>query len=329
MRPMRIVTAVVTLAMAAVVAHAAEPAALVLERSIALPNTGGRIDHMAVDLKRGRLFVAELGNGSVDVVDIAGGGVLHRIAGLKEPQGVGYEPASDTLAVANAGDGAVLLFRGEDYAAAGRVDLGDDADNVRVDRGRFVVGYGSGGLAATEAGGRVVGQGALPAHPEGFQIDPTTRRAYVNVPDARLVAVVDLDSFKVAATWRMGEAGGNFPMAFDTAHAALAVVFRSPARLLLFDTASGQLTARIATCGDADDVFFDAKRRRIYVSCGAGSVDVFQADERSLRLLARITTASGARTALFVPELDRLFVAAPAGFLGIGKGAEILVFRPG
>src|SRR4051794_32112670 len=98
----------------------AEPplAPLVLEATIPLPDTGGRIDHLAVDLRRGRLFVAELGNGTVDVVDLTARRVAHRLQGLKEPQGIGYSPAADMIAVANAGDGSVRLFRGEDLAPA-------------------------------------------------------------------------------------------------------------------------------------------------------------------------------------------------------------------
>ncbi|MBS0641481.1 MAG: hypothetical protein JSS43_16560, partial [Proteobacteria bacterium] len=76
-----------------------------LEQSIALPGVSGRIDHFSVDLKRRRLFVAELGNNTVDVIDLASASVVYRIAGLKEPQGLGFAPAADVLAVANAGDG--------------------------------------------------------------------------------------------------------------------------------------------------------------------------------------------------------------------------------
>ena len=64
---------------------------LVLERTIPLKSVFGRIDHIAVDLARKRLFVAELGNGSVDTIDLAGdasGTVTHRISGLQEPQGI-------------------------------------------------------------------------------------------------------------------------------------------------------------------------------------------------------------------------------------------------
>ncbi len=312
--------------------RAAEPSAgpLVLERTIPLAGVSGRIDHMAVDLRRGRLFVAELGNGTVDAIDLAAGKVVHRVEGLPEPQGIVYVPDADLLAVANAGDGSVRLFRGEDLALVGTVPLEDDADNVRLDSrtGQLIVGYGRGGLAVLDLASRsVVSRVELPAHPEGFQLDPDTRRAYVNVPDAGQVAVVDFAAGKQVASWRVPGLRANFPMALDDTGMVLATVFRSPARLVLLDTKTGAVTASLQTCGDADDVFFDAKRRRLYVSCGEGMVDVLQGEATGYRPLARIPTRSGARTSLFVPELDRLFVAARAGFLG--SDAAILVFRPG
>jgi hypothetical protein len=117
-------------------------------------------------------------------------------------------------------------------------------------------------------------------------------------------------------------------MALDAPHSVAAVVFRSPSRLVIFDTNTGKPTGTFATCGDADDVFFDAKRRRIYVSCGDGDVDAWQQDGSSLHRLPLLKTASGARTSLFVPDLDRLFVAARAGYLGFGSDAAVLVVRP-
>lgn len=306
------------------------PSLLALERTIPLPGVSGRIDHMAVDLGRGRLFVAELGNGSVEAIDLTAGKASHRIAGLREPQGVGYVAGADLLAVASAGDGSVRLFRGGDMQPVGKVEMGADADNVRLDPRtmHLVVGYGSGGLAVLDpAAASVLRTAKLPAHPEGFQLDPEAGRAYVNVPDARQVAVVDLATGSLVASWPL-PAGvrDNFPMALDGTRTVLAIVTRSPARLIMLDTRTGGVIASLPTCGDADDVFFDARRRRLYVSCGDGEVDVVQQDGAGYHPLARIPTQSGARTSLFVPELDRLFVAARAGLLG--SGAAILVFRP-
>ncbi len=312
-------------------AWAAElPPPLVLEATILLPHTGGRIDHMAVDLRRGRLFVAELGNGTLDVIDIAGRRVVQRVSGFKDPQGVGYSPAADVISVASAGDGSVRLFRGEDLSPTGVIELGDDADNVRVDSrsGQVFVGYGKGGLAVVDPVSRsVVSRTKLPAHPEGFELDPAGHRAYVNVPDAHEIAVVDLEAGRQTATWQVPGLRASYPMALDENQGLLATAFWDPARLVLLDAASGAVKASSEICGDADDVFFDAKRRRIYVSCGEGLVDVLQGDAAGYHPLAHIPTHSGARTSLFVPELDRLFVAARAGLLG--SDAALLVFRPG
>ena len=108
------------------------PAPLVLEAKIPLGSISGRIDHLAIDLRRQWLSVAELGNDSVGVIDVANRKLISTIRGFQEPQGIGYEPSTDTLYVANAGDGSVRVLRADDLSLLGRVDLGDD---LRV-RGR-------------------------------------------------------------------------------------------------------------------------------------------------------------------------------------------------
>ena len=301
---------------------------LVLERTIPLPHVSGRIDHMAIDLVRRRLIVAALGNGTVELIDLAAGGPVRNIRGLHEPQGVGYADKQDLIVVASAGDGSVRMFRGSDLAPAGRIDLHDDADNVRVDPGKgVVVGYGNGALAVIDASNlKVAATVPLHGHPEGFQIEPATGRAFVNVPDAGQIAVVDLGTRQQVATWKVPGVRGNFPMALDAEHGQVAVVFRKTPSLVLLDSGTGAVTAKLPVCGDADDVFVDARRQRLYVSCGAGEIAVFQRDGAGYRPLTTIPTASGARTALFVAQLDRLFVAERAGLLG--SNAAIRVYRP-
>ena len=275
---MRVLIAVlVLLAAMATTAHAKAPP-LVMERTIKLTDVRGRIDHMAIDLGRRRLIVAELGNNSVDVIDLAAGKVLHRIGGQHEPQGVAFAQRADAILVANGGDGAVRLFTATDFVPISRISLGDDADNIHVDsrNGLAVVAFGSGGLALIDPGSRaVLGTISLPAHPEGFSLDPASGRAYVNIPDARQTAVVDLDARRVIATWPMRDAGANFPLTLDQQQRLLASAFRSPPTLMLLDSTTGALRQKLSVCGDADDVFFDDRRQRIYVSCGAGKVAVF------------------------------------------------------
>ena len=199
-------------------AQPAEPEPLRLETKIPLGDVRGRIDHMAVDPVRNRLFVAELGNNSVGVVDLAAGKVVHRISELTEPQGIGYELSTDTLFVANAGDGSVRMFRGGDLGEVGRIELGDDADNVRIDaaRQRLLVGYGEGAIAVIDfSQRRKIAEFGVPAHPEGFQLDHATGRIFVNVPKASAIIVLDSLGEAPPVTWPMRGLGGNFPMALD------------------------------------------------------------------------------------------------------------------
>lgn len=323
------------LAMIAAIALAGKPTAsgaemppLQLEAKIPLGDVRGRIDHMAVDLTRHRLFVAALGNDSLAVVDLASKRLDRLIGGLPEPQGVAYDRATDTLYVANAGDGSVRFFNDRDLTPAGQIDLGSDADNIRIDsrEGQVLVGHGDGALTFIDGAthGRIATV-PLKAHPESFQLDGSAARIFVNLPNAGTIDVVDRVSRQKVASWPTTGRGANFAMALDEARQRLLIAFRRPTELGLFSLNDGALTGTVPICSDADDLFLDSERDRIYISCGGGSIDVLAAVGASFRPIDRIPTAAGARTSLFVPELDRLLLAVPA------KGdvaAAIWIFRP-
>src|SRR5438105_3522292 len=101
-------------------------------QSIPLPGVERRIDHFAVDPTGKRLFVAALGNGTLEVLDVDAGKRITSIRGLKEPQGVAYLPLVHRIVVAMRG-GAVAAFDDERYQRTATLpDLGD-ADNLRYD----------------------------------------------------------------------------------------------------------------------------------------------------------------------------------------------------
>jgi hypothetical protein len=297
---------------------------LALEAKIPLGAVSGRIDHLAIDLARQRLFVAELGNDSLGVVDLAVGKLLRRITGLSEPQGVGYEAKTDTIYVANARDGSVKLFAGETLLPSGGIALGSDADNVRVDgAGQIVIGHSSGALAVIDAASRrKLADIPLAAHPEGFQIGSS--QIFVNVPDARAIAIIDRATQKQVGNYVVPHARGNFPMALDRDANRVIVILRGPPLLVVLDARDGKIIARLPVCDDADDVFTDLARRQIYVSCGEGVVAIFGMDD-PIAARGQVKTVSGARTSLFVPERDRLYLAIRASG---GEAAAIWVFRP-
>ena len=299
-----------------------------LEAKIPLGEVKGRIDHMALDPLRNRLFVAELENNSLAVVDLKRRKVVHVINRLSEPQGVGFELSSDTLYVANGGDGSVRLYRGTDYAETGRIDLGDDADNIRIDRdtNHVLVGYGAGAVATIDPARQAkIADFPLPVHPESFQLDRRNNQILVNLPRARAIAVLDRASGRPQAIWPMKESGANFPMALDEDTGRILVAFRAPGRLAVFSGRDGESVASVELCDDADDMFVDAKRAHIYVSCGDGFLDVFDARAGDYRRLAKVPTVRGARTSYYVPTVDRLFLAVRAAS---SEPAAVWVYRP-
>jgi YVTN family beta-propeller protein len=305
-------SAIVLALMGIALAHGQANAPLRLDKSILLPGVKGRIDHMAFDLENKRLFVAALGNDTVEVIDIGSGKVAGTISGLAEPQGLLYQPEKQQLWVANGRDGSVRIFDGRTFRLLRSISLGDDADNIRHDDAahRILVGYGSGGVAAFDFDGNKVADAKVDAHPESFQLEKNSSRMFVNLPHARKVDVIDRVKSAVVASWKTGDAQSNFPMALDEGDDRLFIVCRTPAVLLVMDTHTGAIVAKLPTVGDSDDVSYDQRRRRVYVTGGEGAIAVYQQIDRDrYSKIAQVATASGSRTSLLVPELNRLFVA--------------------
>jgi DNA-binding beta-propeller fold protein YncE len=300
---------------AAAIRVGASPEPLTLARAIALPHVEGRIDHLAFDPARQRLYVAALGNNTVEVLDVQAGTHLRSLPGFREPQGIAVATDAGVVAVANGQGEGVQLLSANDYRPVALVRLGDDADNVRYDAAarRLYVGYGAGALAAIDpASGKLLVQAKLAEHPESFQLERDGSHVFVNVPNSGQIAVVDRTTMNVTTTWPLTRARANYPMALDEANRRLFVGCRRPAQGVVLDTASGKAQASFEIVGDTDDLFYDAARKRIYVSGGDGFVDVVQ-DQGGNRFarIAHVATATGARTSLFVADQDRLYLAVP------------------
>jgi hypothetical protein len=298
-------------------------APLVPERTIVLSDVRGRIDHLAWDPARRRLFIAALGNGTVEVIDVAAGRRAGRILGLHEPQGLAWLARTQELAVTGS-DGTVKFYAGATLGLVATIDLGEDADNLRVEpqSGALFAGYGSGGLAIIDPiSHQMIRRIALDGHPEGFQLDGS--RAYVNIPDRREIVAVDLATGAVVHTWFLGLRLMNFPMALDRERGVLATAFRLPARLMIMNLRGGGATQILPTCGDSDDLFFE--QSRLLVICGSGEVDAYNATPQGYAAAGTVATRRGARTGLWVADQERLFVAARAADR---QPAALLIYRP-
>jgi hypothetical protein len=220
------------------------------------------------------------------------------------------------------------VLRGADLAVVDTIELGSDADNVRFDdeSKRVYVGYGDGALAVIgPVARRKIADIPLRAHPESFRLEIRATRILVNVPGAGEIAVVDRVTGQQVASWRTRGLSANFPLMLDESHRQALVVFRSPPTLAVLSLQDGAVIQRLETCADADDLFVDATRQRVYVSCGEGFVDTFARRGPGYQRSGRTPTVAGARTSLYDPVLDRLYLAVRATS---AAPAAIWVFRP-
>jgi len=286
--------------------------------TISMPGVEGRIDHMALDPEGQRLFVAALGNNTVEVIDLKARKIAHSIRGLHEPQGVAFLKDLGILAVANGDDGSVRFYDASSYQPAGKLDFSPDPDNLRYDakRKRLYVGFGSGSSGAIgvidPASKKRLNAIKLSEHAESFQLETNGPRIFVNVPEAGHVAVVDRDQSAAIAEWPVKDASANFPMALDETNHRLYVGCRKPARLLVLDTQAGRTVKMVPVAGDTDDIFYDAAAKRIYVSGGEGIISIVaQRNADNYELEGKMTTASGARTSFFATTSRTLYVAVP------------------
>jgi hypothetical protein len=303
---------------------------LKLIATVPLPGVTGRFDHFAIDAQSQRLFVAALGNNTLEVINVFNKTRITSISALRKPTGAVFLADKNQIGVAAGGDGVFKVFSGEDYKLVATVDSLDDADNVRLEpknKETVFVGYGDGALAIIDVKTwKKMGDIKIAGHPESFQVENGGDDIYVNVPGVKEVAIADREKRRVRATFPMTKFKSNFPMALDETNDRVFIGCRTTPRLIVLDKEKGHELANLEISGDTDDLFYDAKRQWVYISCGEGFIDVVSAaPDQPLKRLQKIPTRSGARTSFFSHDLDRFFLAVP------NRGsdpAEIRIYQP-
>lgn len=312
---------------------------LTLVQSVDLPNYSGDFDHFAVDLKKGRLFLAAEDHGTVEVFDIKSGKRIKTIDGFEAPHSLLYMPEVDRLLVTDSGKGLSKVLTGDDFRVVKTLRLTPGADSIGFDRNAHQLYIVTGGKDAhlensllsivDPVNGGHIGDIPFAAnHVEALAIEQSGRRLFINVTDKTYVAVVDREKRQIVDKWPVNECKQNSPIALDEGNHRLFVVCRQPGMLVVFDTSTGKSVASLPAPEKADDVVFDGQHHRIYVPGGEGYIGVYrQNSPDQYELLSRLPSAAGAKTALLVPELKRLYVAVSPGE---GKvGAKVLTFAVG
>jgi hypothetical protein len=323
-----------------------------LVETIPLPGVKGRLDHMAVDLERKRLFVAAVGNNSLEVVDLAGGKVINSLTGFKDTQDALFLGGDFNKLYVSSLDAHLRVFQGETFRLVQDFKIEPDPNRLFYDPTTNLISFGYGGQnAGFDAYERV---GILqPKSGAGYDqlvadmIAPTPRPGHLAdmamddngillICDSRADLIYQFNSRKreLIKSWS-ARGDGAADMALDRTRHRLFVGTRIPPAMTVYDSLSGQEIQSLQGPETMDGVYYDAGLKRIYMTGGRwygtleaspGWIYVYQQkDSDHYDVISKIKTRPGSGTSLFVPQFNHFYVASQA----IGdQDAAILVVEP-
>jgi DNA-binding beta-propeller fold protein YncE len=296
-------------------ARPAFTAELELIQTIPLKGKAGSLDHLAIDLKGDRLFVANKANNTLDVVDLKAGKLVLQKPNQTAIQGIAYAADLNRIYVGLGSNGLCNIFDGKSYNLLETIKFKDDADNVRYNPNTHLVyvAHAENSLGVIDARSFALkGDIKLPGTAEGFQMETKRPRIYLNTPSPSLVVVIDTEKNKVTEKYEVKMAGGGHPLALDEATQRIYVGCRKAPMIVVLDSETGKEITGAPIPEGIDDLFLDAQRKRLYASCGEGFLVVLkQVDADHIETVEKIPTVKGAKTCLYVPETGKLYLAVP------------------
>ena len=319
-----VLAAFVTLVLVPLSSSAQDKVPLRLVQAISLPGLKeGDFDHFAVDVEGHRLFLAAEKNGAVEVFDTGAGRVVHTITGLDEPHSLLFRKDVNRLFVVDGGAAAVRVYDAQSYQPVGQIGLTADADSMAYDPNTNDMYVVNGGREEHTPYSliSVVDTNSLKKlrdikidsdRVEALVLEKSGPRMFCNITGKNTIGVVDRSQSSLLTTWPLpGGETENVAMTLDEADHRLFVVTRKPPKLVVLDSQSGKVVARLPSPPLVDDITYDAGSKRLYLA-GDQFVDVFeQKDADHYRLLARVPGSFRAKTAILVPELNRYYLAVP------------------
>lgn len=274
------------------------------------PGGEGGWDYVTVDAPNHRFFVTRATH--TQVIDTNTGKQLADIPGQIRSHGVALVPQLNRGFITDGGgQGAILVFDLKTYAVLGKIATMPDSDGIIYDRAANRV------LAVSGDGNSL-----MVFHPD---IDPKTghvqtialggspeflasdgNRAYINLADKDLVAVVDLASGKVIARWPTAPGGHPTSMAIDRMHHRLFIGCRKPQKLIVMNTENGKVEADLPIGSGNDAAGF--LNGQAFASCRDGSLTVAGEKGGQFAVEQTVKTADGARTMGINPQTHTIFL---------------------
>ena len=294
----------------------------------------GNFDHLSVDVKRNRLFVAAEDAKKVFVLDMKSGAIVGSVTSQR-PHDVIFRSDIDRLYVTDGGDGSLNIYDGGSYKLIKRIGLEKDADALGFDPSRKLMYAVNGGGDVGKKFSLVSVVDTVKAEKvrdlqvngdtlEAMVLDAYRPRIYINDKATNEVVVFDRYRNTEVARWSLQNCKTNVAMALDESRQRLFVGCRS-GNIAVLDTNTGKQMADLPIHSGVDDLIYEVATRRLYASTD-GSLDIYdQTDLDHYQRRGAQPTGANARTAFLATELNQIFVAVPKSTTSV---AHILVFQP-
>lgn len=325
------------LSLATVALAASQPQPLKPLGHTDIPGYTGDFDALTPDPALNRIFMAAEDHGTVEVFNLETGEHLRTLTTFGTPHQIFLVPGTHRMIVTDSGKEGTAIVDTVTYKVLGHIKLAPGADEAYYDpstRHYFIV---TGGEDVDMKvcylneidpwTGKILAQLKFASHhTETLRAEQHGDRMFINLADKNEVDVLSKSPLRVIARWPIVGAKKNLTMALDEPDHRLFVVTRDPTRMLVLDTDNGRAVQVVDVPAVNDGVFWDAKRKRLYVPGAAnGEVGVYQVLDRGhVTEITRVPTAVGGKSGAFSPKLNELWVAASPGER---VGGEILWYR--
>lgn len=306
---------------------AAAPEALVLVKTIQLKGVAGKLDHLAVDSKGERLFVANKPNNTLDIVDLKTAKLVKQIADQGKVSGVSFAEDLDMIYVGN-GAGTCNAFDGKEYKQVFSTPA-PNADNVHYHSGNKMVYVGQDEILSEldAKTGEIKAAINLPGAVHGFRIDKQAGKIYAVLTKPNLIAVIDIATQRVTEKFDLTVSDAGSPIAQDAEHGLLFVGCpKKQPMVVVFDAKTGKELASVAIPAGVDDVYFDRRRNRVYASCSDNALVVIEKQGDKYEVVEKLEVPKDSRTCAW--SSGKLYLGVPRQDGKEGPEVRVYEARP-
>ncbi len=304
-------------------AKAADPLKLVAKYKMP-SDIKGRFDHLGVDLRGNRLFLAAETAHEVLVFNLRTGQYIRAITGIGIPHAIFCRADLNRIYITDGGAGELKIYDGKSYRLLKSVKLKVDSDSIGYDPATHDLYIDDGGgdahetfsmfsVVNTTTGDKVADTQIDGDTLEAMALEKSRPRIYVNNRAKNQISVIDRKTHQLVASWPVTIGKFNVAMALDEASHRLFVGCRG-GQIVVFDTRTGKELQALPIPKGIDDLIFDSAHKRIYAACGSGTgaIAVYQeTDPDHYKSLGEVPSAPGGKNEVLVPQLGCLYVTIP------------------